>query len=470
MGVAAGLVAFAWAGSAGAQVAPAAPEALAVGDWKIAPVVEARLRGEYRKDIDGIDKGALTERARLGVDVTRGAVEGRVVLQDARLWNVGTGGDFVTGPLPQAMTGIYEAWGEAHTAAAHPSFVRVGRQEVVWGEGRLLGVSDWSPTGRTLDAIRGRLVAGDWRFEALAAVLEDPVTLQLSGATTPLGITQAYGELFGLRGEWSIDPLFGIELYGLARDAQSNPTQSLSSTVQGTTYTGALRLHGDGHGWTWGVEGAYQAGHADSVPPANVTSGLSPTPEDRSAWAAAAHVAYTLEHVALSPSLRIGGSYASGGDGGSTDKRFDPILPDVHTWYGAMDLVNWSNEIEGNARVAIVPWTDAVAAVEYRYMRLAQAGGAWTTGYLNTIPGVSTNTSAELGHENRRGARVVALGPGRSRDRLLGVRPRERRDGARVPGPLLRDHRDARLQRRQPARRVALRLPAGHPARPVALP
>jgi hypothetical protein len=37
--------------------------------------------------------------------------------------------------------------------------------------------------------------------------------------------------------------------------------------------------------------------------------------------------------------------------------------------------------------------------VEYRYLRLAEPGGAWTTGYLNQFVGVPGNTSADLGHE-----------------------------------------------------------------------
>lgn len=404
--MAAGLVVLGWAAGARAQVAPAAPETLSVGDWKLAPVVEARVRGEYRRDLDGINRGILTERARLGVDVTRGPVEGRVVLQDARLWDVGTGGDFLTGPAALATTGVYEAWGEAHTSGARPSFLRIGRQEVTWGEGRLLGVSDWSPTGRTLDAVRGRLVTGDWAFELLAAVLEDPLSLASADQTIPLGATQAYGQLFGARAQWWLDPLFGVELYGLARLAQTNPsTTSLDSSVQGETYTGALRLAGDAHGWTWAAEGAYQGGKADAV---SVPSGQAPfdgldgTAETRSAWATAGHVGYRFEHLALTPAVRLGGSYASGYDG-SPDKykAFDPILPDAHTWYGAMDLLTWSNELEASARVSVVPWTGGLAAVEYRYMRFAQPGGGWTSGYLTTIAsyGPGAGVGMDLGHE-----------------------------------------------------------------------
>jgi hypothetical protein len=371
-----------WAAGAPAQVAPPAPDSVAVGDWHVAPVVEARVRGEYRHDLDAQDPGTLLERTRLGVDAERGPVELRVVLEDARLWNLGEGVDTLGRPGQSAFTGPYEAWVDAHTAGARPSFVRVGRQLVAWGEGRLLGVADWSPTGRALDAVRGRLVVGSWAFELLAASLSDPVPP--AGAV----LAPAYGELVGVRAEWAVDPLFAVEVYTLDRFAQDNPGANLDDSVLGETYTGALRLHGDAPGWTWGAEGAGQLGHASLLN------------QDRLAWAAAGHIAYTFEYVRMLPTVRVGASFASGDDGTSSKReQFDPLLPDVHAWHGAMDLFAWSNEWEANARVAIAPWTDAVAAVEYRYAQLATAAGSWVSSYLFTLGRAPGNTSAELGNE-----------------------------------------------------------------------
>jgi hypothetical protein len=374
----AAIAVVAWAPSARAQVAPPAPETLAVGDWQVAPVVELRGRGEYRRDLDEENHGTLVERARLGLDVTRGPLEARVVLQDARVLDLAGGADPIPGEGSLAVTGAYEAWAEARTDAMRPSYIRAGRQPITWGEGRLLGESDWSPTGRSLDAVRGRLVAGDGSFELLGAVLTDPQ----SGVSL-----DSYGELLGARAEWAFDPLFAIEAYALVRIAQENPLVSLERTVRGQTYTGALRLHGDSRGWTWGAEGAYQLGRSTDLD------------VNRAAWAATAHVAYVYEGVALRPSLQLGADYASGDTGGSTYRGFDPLLPDVHVWNGAMDVFAWSNEEEVNARAVAVPWTDAIAAVEYRYVQLAQPGGAWRTAYLTTIGIDAQNTSRALGHE-----------------------------------------------------------------------
>ena len=383
--LAAGLAVVAWSGLADAQAAAPAPESVSVGDWKIAPLAEVRVRGEYRRDLGAEDRGILVERARLGADAVRGPVEMRVVLQDARLWDLGAGSDAFGQPAALAQTGVFEGWIEAHTSAARPSYVRVGRQPITWGEGRLLGESDWSPTARSLDAIRGRLVAGNWAFAAMAASLEDPVSPNGSA------LTPAYGELLGARIEWSFDPLFAVELYGLARFAQTEPALSLENSVQGETYTPSLRLHGDSRGWTWGAEGAVQVGRATAFAPSGSL--------DRFAWAVAGHVGYVFERAVLAPSVRLGGSYASGDDAGTQYHAFDPMLPDAHRWYGAMDLFAWSNQVEGNARIGIAPWTDAEFAVEYRYARLVQANGAWRSDYLVTIAPGTASRDLELGHE-----------------------------------------------------------------------
>ena len=382
-----------WAVIAGAQTVPPAPPAIAVADWQIAPVVDLRVRGDYRRDLDGQDRALAVERARLGVDASRGPLEARVVLEDARAIMLTKSLPFVPGPAPVAVTGAYEGWLDVHTATAHPSFVRVGRQPITWGEGRLLGTAEGSPTGRSLDAVRGRLVFGDGAAELVAAALESPSPPQFS--------IQAYASLFGGRFEWAFDPLFQVDVYELTRLASfappgNAPSVSLQGPAnQGETYTGALRLHGQGQGWAWGAEGAYQLGHIDDVLRFDPTTFSGP----RAAWAAAGHVARTFDNVLLTPTIALGGSYASGDDRGGTYRAFDPILPDVRTWHGAMDLFAWSNEIEASARVAVVPWVDGVAALEYRYARLAQAQDAWRSAYVAEIAHSLRNTSADLGHE-----------------------------------------------------------------------
>lgn len=402
----AALAAVAVAPRVRAQAAPEAPEGIAVGEATLTPTVELRARGEYRRDpvdMGGLGAQPMTaprvrdawlvfERTRVGLGIERGALRAQVTLQDARAWGAG-------GAVPYGLFSPFEAYGEARTSSARPSYLRIGRQAVTWGEGRLLGVSDWHPIARALDAVRGRLALGAVDVEALAALLD-----QSQPASPAFGQRAFPGEatgtqLYGLMLSWGIDPLLKIELSTLARVARSaNPNATnLSGDVgasrfdiarsNGETYTGDLRVFGETHSLNYGVEGAYQLGTARRF-------GL-----DRAAWAAGAHAAYTFDPIVWTPTLRVAGSLASGDDGRGKYKQFDPLLSDVHTHYGAMDAFAWSNVAELNARLSIVPLTDVTFALEYRYARLMASSGEWLNNYLTSVGRAPGSREAELGHE-----------------------------------------------------------------------
>jgi hypothetical protein len=419
-----GLVAFAlfWAAPAAAQSPPAAPEKLAVGDWLLSPSLEVRARSEYRRDapdLGGVDffgrtterirdSWVVMERSRIGLGAERGALKAQITLQDARAAGA---------PTPNATfvssRGIdrfepYEAYGEVRSSAARPSYVRLGRQAVVWGEGRLIGNADFSPVGRSLDAARGHVALGNFDFEALAVLLEVPGPLG-SAFGDRAGPQSSGVQLYGVSARWSLDPLFHVEAFGIARIARSSGdeldgSRFAASRLAGERWTGALRAAGEGKGWTYGAEGAYQFGTASSI-------GIGGS--KIAAWGAAAHVQKTLDQLALTPTVRIGASYASGDDGHGAYKQFDPLLPDPQRFHGQMDLFGWSNEADVAGRVQIVPWNDVTIAGEYRYARLAKSTGEWIGSYMQalgstTIPPAVTATPGpratvpaydELGHE-----------------------------------------------------------------------
>ena len=225
--------ALASASSAVAQSPPPAPETIALGDWQLAPALQVRTRGEYWRDpVDvggGVDSagsigprvrnsGGFLERSRLGVAADRGAVRVQLTLQDARAWGVPSptatlGGS--EGGL--AAFGAYEAFLEAHSSAARPSFLRVGRQAVVWGDGRLLGNADWSPTARTLDAARAHLSLGTWDFELLASILATTHPLGSSFGDTSGFAPQGGAQLYAAQVAWTIDPLLVLQAFAFAK-------------------------------------------------------------------------------------------------------------------------------------------------------------------------------------------------------------------------------------------------------------
>ena len=249
-------------------------------------------------------------------------------------------------------------------------------------------------------------------------MLEAQVPLGASfGSTT--GPQKGGSELTGVQVAWTLNPLFKVEASGIGRFTQpaaatpSNPRRGRaaafrSALFSGQTYVASLRIAGNGHGWNYGLEGAYELGQATGMGcPATSstgtgTAGTGCSTEARSAFAGAAHVSYKFDTLVLAPTLRLGGAYATGDDNSNTYKQFDPLLPDVHTWHGAMDVLAWSNEVEGNAKVTVVPWTDATISAEYRFAALATATGDWLNAYLGEIGGGAPGSSGSpktLGHE-----------------------------------------------------------------------
>jgi hypothetical protein len=429
--------------SAYAQQPPAAPEKIAVGDWQLAPTLELRTRGEFRRDppdIGGLDffgrlsprvrnQVVVMERSRLGLGAERGALRAQITLQDARALGSSPTATF-GGSRGLARFEPYEAFAEVRSSGARPNFVRFGRQAVVWGEGRLIGNADFSPVGRSLDAIRAHLALGAFDFEAMSVLLEMPGPLGSAFADTA-GPARSGVQLHGVAAKWRIAPLLELEAFGLLKIARSNGADLDGSRFQtarlaGEIFTGALRASGDAKGWTYGAEGAYQFGSASSL-------GLGGS--DVSAWAAYGHVSKLLDQVALTPTVRLAASYASGDDGSGTYKQFDPLLPDPQRFHGQMDLFGWSNMMDASARVTVVPWTDTSFALEYRYARLAEDRGEWIGSYLNALgripsgPIAAGTADSTLGHE---GAATFAWRPWVPLELRIGYSAFFMGDGARA--------------------------------------
>ncbi len=382
-------------GTARAQSTPAAPPAVAVGDWKLTPLLEVRTRGEYRRDapeMAGIDVPGndttrarnaygVLERSRLGLgadyavdEAEHTVLRAQVTLQDARAWG-SPAPTAVLGTDPGASSfGAYEAWIEARTTSARPAYLRVGRQAITWGDGRLVSNADWSPVARTLDAVRGHVSVGLFDLEAFAAILDTPHPLGPSLGDTS-GPSTTGDQLYGAQLAASFDPLFRAELSLLARvardDAPSDASRFALARSDGETYVGSLRVFGRGHGWHYAVEGAYELGRAAAL-----------SDEAVAAYAAAGYVEKKLGDVLLEPTLRVEADYASGDAGGAKYAQFDPLLPDVHTLHGAMDVFAWSNAVQASGRVSVEPWRGGTVAVEYRYAQLARAQGEWLDAYL----------------------------------------------------------------------------------------
>jgi len=414
------LLALSLAPARAAAQAPALSESIVVGGWTLRPSLEIRMRGELRTS--PIDTGGdvyssnavlaegfgtalppiaetiapvetqwhVGERARLGITADHGAVRAALTLQDARLW--GSAETIFVGPGETTLpsTAPYEAYLDVHTRSGRRVYFRLGRQRVVWGDGRLLGESDWSFTPRSLDAARFGFQVGDIDVELLGALLAAPGGTPPSIAGTREPITKGTGaQLFGLDAVWHIAPLFNAELTALARVVREPRPIWLTP---GDTYVLDARVFGDRRGFRYALEGAYEFGRV-------ATYG-----DDRPLGAFALAARAELE-TSLPGHLTFGarGAYASGDEGtsapGAAQRRFDPILPDERAGLGPMGLYAWSNLLEAGGTVQVRPLEELSITAGYTFANLAEPNGRWMTARLMPVGSSPDNTSPSLGHE-----------------------------------------------------------------------
>jgi hypothetical protein len=406
--------------------APPLNESIVIGAWTFRPSLEARLRGEYRRDafqLDGTtlyqndavfndaynsnlpqvggirefsnttDVWGISERIRLGLAVDRGPVTAVIKLQDARMLG-GSGqlnllGAQQTGPGPGITP--YEAYIDVHARSGRSMFLRLGRQAVQWGDGRLVGSNDFTGVGRALDAARAGVEAGDFDFEGMATLLGFPYFggagglggIGANGATAYTG-----AQLYGLHITGHFLPLLQVELTGLARIARGY----VPALTPSDTYVADLRVSGEHRGFRYSVEGAYELGQVASY--GTLRQIQAPAVAGRFEWETSLPAHFTVGAQ---------GAYASGDDGtGQPDKpmtRFDPILPDETINHSKMSLYAWSNLIEAGGDLGIRPTDELSIGAGYRFVGMANPKGRWITGSLQTVGADPNNKSIFLGQE-----------------------------------------------------------------------
>ncbi|MCA9323050.1 MAG: alginate export family protein, partial [Planctomycetes bacterium] len=148
----------------GAQVSTPKSQMLKIGG-------QFRFRGEYRTTRDysagGVGNGAdfVIQRTRLNFDFrVMENLRAFVELQDSRLWGEEPS---VVGDLEGVD--IHQAYVDFENAFHAPLTFRVGRQELSYGDQRLVSPLDWHPVGRTFDGVRAFYEEGDWQLDAFVA-------------------------------------------------------------------------------------------------------------------------------------------------------------------------------------------------------------------------------------------------------------------------------------------------------------
>jgi hypothetical protein len=236
--------------------------------------------------------------------------------------------------------------------------VRGGRQELVFGDQRLVGHVSWVNTARSFDALRGVFRHKKMRVDAFAASV---VNIQMDDINRSGGGNYFYGADAPL----AILPNGGIlEPYQFVRTARSLPTEAgapgdLTSSTSGVRLAGKLSARTD-----YSVEAAIQRGSLGS--------------DTISAWAWHSLIGRTIP--VGSKTYRAFGEYnfASGDEtpGDGTRGTFDQLYPTGHDKYGLADQVGWKNIHHLRTGLEARPHAKLSVAGSYHSFWLASATDA----------------------------------------------------------------------------------------------
>jgi len=236
--------------------------------------------------------------------------------------------------------------------------VRAGRQELVFGDQRLVGHVSWLNTARSFDALRGVFRHNKIRVDAFAASV---VTLQIDDFNRSGGGNYFYGT----NAQLAVLPLGGmIEPYEFVRNTRNLRTEAgapgtLMSSTTGVRMVGKVSPLTD-----YNIEMALQRG--------------SLATDDILAWAGHWLVGRTMTRA--SKTYRAFGeyNYASGDETPGDGQRgtFDQLYPTPHDKYGLADQVGWKNIHHVRTGVEIRPQPRLTIGGSYHSFWLASAKDA----------------------------------------------------------------------------------------------
>jgi Alginate export len=322
-----------------AQAAPAAPAPAPGTSVPITLSGELRARGEWDRSGAALPNDAFTYlRARLGLraDPTPGV---RVFLQvqDARV--LGTESSSSAAAKAADVMELHQGYLELATPWRSSSVsARVGRQEISFGNERLVGAAGWTNLGRSFDGARVSLAprgakagAEPWTATAFAAVVDErgrhfgpaaPAAAAADHAVAALYATRALpgGALLDATALWDAGASY--------RSYVAADRGTLDGRLRVPRALGApVRVE---------LEGAYQAGRQRSVAPGDTTRGRT---QDVGAWLAGARIGTPTAPGRAS--LALGADLLSGdatpGDGRYS--AFSTMYATNHPFYGLMDVI-----------------------------------------------------------------------------------------------------------------------------------
>lgn len=339
-------------------------------DSKVKLGGELRLRNEnylnQQKIVGGTvdDDAAVLLRARINVDATP-FEQLHIFLQPQFSRSFAQEGSTVANGTNIDDLDLHQAFMEFSKINDSRFSVKVGRQELTYGDQRLVGNFSWSNVGRNFDALKVRYAAEKFWVDAFGSWV------------VKSGPNQYFSGLYGSYTGWakhSIDPY----LFYLHSNAGSSAADKLKLATPG------IRFVGSHNAWDYGAEAAVQIGKSE--------------PNNALAYAGHARAGYTFA-PSWKPRAGLEYNFASGENSGSKDTRFNNLFPTNHDKYGLMDLVGWRNIHDFDVNIGAQPSEQWKLRADYHLFMLPEASDALYRASGAVLRAGAAGASRLAGHE-----------------------------------------------------------------------
>ncbi len=264
--------------------------------------------------------------------------------------------------------------------------IRLGRQQLAYGDERLLGHLGWKDVSRTFDGIKGMYHAGPVKLDMFAVHPADIVAMTPSAAS-PQGKSLVSWEdrrLLGFYGNYNIAPKSGVDAYFINWHHNQHAAVGKGRNLN----TFGARLFGQWRGFDATVEAVLQRG--------TWKNGVA---QRASAYAAKAGYTFDLWRTRLGMEY----DYSPGDDKSdpATHRNFVFPFHTNHMHYGEMDRFSWANMKDLRFSLRTSPLQGLALIVNTHLFYLAEARGDWVNvvGTGNLFAGAPGFTQTRAGTE-----------------------------------------------------------------------
>jgi len=370
---------------------------------------QIRTRAEYANGFyqtpvnNGTLPGATTALATGGVGARGEATDDNYVMNQTRLWAdadvnehlrvfiqlqdsrtfgaEGTTVGFANAGVENSILDIHQGYFDVKKLFDLPLTVRVGRQEITWGDHRVIGNFVWSNYGRVFDGGRFLWDTDTIHAEVIATTIDEDGYFGVDGSNN--SDESMYAAQLAFK---KLVPGALLELMYIHKNDQDASAGNATLAATGNSRVGDDGLPSNRPGVVIHDIGARIDGKLPNLDAVDYTLEAHGQFGDyggmtQQAWAFAGRAGYTCKEVAWKPRFGVEYDFASGDDDSTDGKHetFDNLYPTNH-WqgnYGFIDLLSWQNIHDFRGNIKVSPTSKMTVQVDYHYYLLDEEEDGW---------------------------------------------------------------------------------------------